>query len=126
MRYMQVLFTHGINPCVLTIPHNTQQHACSNVPAGEWRSDPRLESLGQRIVLQAQDKPTSPEGEQETEGIEYKSWRIEHGVAEGDTEMPSGIRASSSIPLVRSPVPTSLLAQCFTATASFRAWAWRD
>ena len=47
--------------------------------------------MGQRILLQAQDKPTSPEGEQETEGIQYKSWRIEHGVAEGDTEMPSGI-----------------------------------
>lgn len=57
---------------------------------GEWHSDPRLQSLGQRIVLPAQDKPTSPAGEPETESIQYKSWRMEHGVAEGDTEMPSG------------------------------------
>ncbi|KAL3149050.1 hypothetical protein ABBQ32_001895 [Trebouxia sp. C0010 RCD-2024] len=60
------------------------------LPQGEWHSDPRLQALGQRIVLQAHDKPTTPEGEQETEGIQYKAWRIEQGVAEGDTEMPSG------------------------------------
>lgn len=60
------------------------------LPSGEWRSDPRLEALGQRTVLPAQSKPTSPSGEPETEGIEFKAWRIEHGVAEGDTEMPSG------------------------------------
>jgi len=41
-------------------------------------------------VLPAQSKPTSPSGEPETEGIEFKAWRIEQGVAEGDTEMPSG------------------------------------
>ena len=60
------------------------------LPSGEWRSDPRLEALGQRTVVQAQSKATSPSGEPETEGIEFKAWRIEHGVAEGDTEMPSG------------------------------------
>ena len=67
------------------------------VSAGEWHSDPRLQTLGQRIVLQSQDKPTSPEGEQETEGVQYKAWRIEHGVAEGDTEMPSGSSSSLSV-----------------------------
>lgn len=65
--------------------------------AGEWCSDPRLQSLGQRIVLQAQDKPTSPSGEPETEGTEFKAWRIEHGVAEGDTEMPSGMGSMADI-----------------------------
>ena len=45
-------------------------------------------------MLPAQSKPTSPSGEPETEGIEFKAWRIEHGVAEGDTEMPSGYLAS--------------------------------
>lgn len=74
--------------------------------AGEWHSDPRLQSLGQRILLQAQDKPTSPEGEQETEGVQYKSWRIEHGVAEGDTEMPSG---SSSLLSLNDVVPSGPL-----------------
>jgi len=57
-------------------------------------------------VLPAQSKPTSPSGEPETEGIEYKAWRIEHGVAEGDTEMPSG------------NVPSELL-QVITAMHSF-------
>lgn len=60
------------------------------MPEGEWKSDPRLAALGQRTVLPAQSKPTSPSGEPETEGIEFKAWRIEHGVAEGDIEMPSG------------------------------------
>jgi len=74
--------------------------------SGEWQSDPRLAALGQRTVLPAQSKPTSPSGEPETEGIEYKAWRIEHGVAEGDTEMPSG------------NVPSELL-QVITAMHSF-------
>lgn len=83
-------------------PHpSTSKQPChtrsTNALAGEWHSDPRLQALGQRIVLQAHDKPTTPEGEQETEGIQYKAWRIEQGVAEGDTEMPSGIKFNSPI-----------------------------
>ena len=45
------------------------------------------------MVLPAQDKATSPAGEPETEGFEFRAWRIEHGIAEGDTEMTSGEQA---------------------------------
>lgn len=58
--------------------------------AGDWIPDPRLEALGQRMILPSRDKATSPAGEPETEGYEYRTWRIEHGIAEGDTEITSG------------------------------------
>lgn len=57
---------------------------------GDWIPDPRLEALGQRMLLPSRDKATSPAGEPETEGYEYRTWRIEHGIAEGDTEITSG------------------------------------
>lgn len=61
--------------------------------SGDWIPDPRLEALGQRMVLPARDKATSPAGEPETEGFEFRAWRIEHGIAEGDTEMTAGEEA---------------------------------
>ncbi len=56
-------------------------------------------------MLPAQSKPTSPSGEPETEGIEFKAWRIEHGVAEGDTEMPSGDVASELLQVIAAMHP---------------------
>lgn len=64
------------------------------LPSGDWLPDPRLGALGQRMVLPARSKATSPNGEPETEGYEYRAWRIEHGVAEGSTEIASGIAKS--------------------------------
>ena len=58
--------------------------------AEDWPSDPRLEALGQRTLMGKDDKPRAPDGEVESAPSEHRRWRIEHGVAEGDTEMPSG------------------------------------
>ena len=58
--------------------------------AEDWPSDPRLEALGQRTLMGKDDKPPAPDGEVESAPSEHRRWRIEHGVAEGDTEMPSG------------------------------------
>lgn len=63
---------------------------------GDWIPDPRLAALGQRMVLPARDKATSPAGEPESEGFEFRAWRIEHGLAEGDTEMTAGEEACIS------------------------------
>lgn len=63
------------------------------MPVGDWIPDPRLEALGQRMLLPARDKATSPSGEPETEGVEFRAWRIEHGIAEGDSEITSGVHS---------------------------------
>ena len=60
---------------------------------GEWVSDPRLPELGQRAVLPG--ATPSSEGAQVIYGRQYRSWRIEHGVAEGN-EMPAGVCRRSS------------------------------
>jgi len=51
-------------------------------------ADPRLPELGQRAVLPG--ATPSSEGAQVIYGRQYRSWRIEHGVAEGN-EMPAGV-----------------------------------
>ena len=71
------------------------------LPIGDWIPDPRLEALGQRMVLPARDKATSPSREPETEGYEFRAWRIEHGIAEGDTEMTSGEQTSHVPPTLQ-------------------------
>lgn len=65
-------------------------HAASPQEATEgWPSDPRLEALGQRSI-QSADATPSLEGTSLADAEEFRRWRIEHGVAEGDSEMPSG------------------------------------
>lgn len=56
--------------------------------AGAWVIDPRLPELGSRAVLPG--SPPSADGAASIYGREYRSWRIEHGVAEGNTEIPAG------------------------------------
>ena len=65
---------------------------------GEWVADPRLSELGQRAVLPG--VAPSPEGAQVIYGRQYRSWRIEHGVAEGN-EMPAGVCPAPSLVLTR-------------------------
>jgi len=50
--------------------------------------DPRLPELGHRAVI-AGSAPSS-EAAHVIYGRQYRSWRIEHGVAEGNIEMPAG------------------------------------
>lgn len=56
---------------------------------GDWESDPRLNDLGQRAVLRKDERPNALQAV-EADPSEFLSWRIQQGVAEGDTEMPSG------------------------------------
>ena len=62
---------------------------------GEWVTDPRLPELGQRAILPG--ATPSLEGAQVIYGRQYRSWRIEHGVAEGN-EMPAGMYAQMAGP----------------------------
>lgn len=48
--------------------------------------DPRLPELGRRVILPADTRPVASASDESA----YRQWRIEHGVAEGDAEIPSG------------------------------------
>lgn len=51
--------------------------------------DPRLSVLGQRAVLAG--PPQSSESAPSIYSRQYRHWRIEHGVAEGNEEIPAGV-----------------------------------
>lgn len=61
--------------------------------AEPWQQDPRLQALGLRAIL-----PRSSSGELSASGgagvlmdwRDYRRWRIQQGVAEGDSEIPTG------------------------------------
>mmetsp|Transcript_16306 Transcript_16306/g.48902 ORF Transcript_16306/g.48902 Transcript_16306/m.48902 type:complete len:357 (+) Transcript_16306:94-1164(+) len=53
-----------------------------------WPMDPRLSVLGQRAVLAG--PPQSSESAPSIYSRQYRHWRIEHGVAEGNEEIPAG------------------------------------
>ncbi len=59
-----------------------------------WPSDPRLPILGRRAILPREGVPGlhALQGVLEEYADGWRSWRVQHGVAEGDTEMPSGVR----------------------------------
>jgi hypothetical protein len=72
-------------------------------PTGQWRQDPRLPDLGLRGVFDAQQLPPPPaeaggtsSRKQRAAGMSvvgedaYRRWRYQLGVAEGDSEIPSG------------------------------------
>ena len=54
-----------------------------------WKSDPRLSSLGHRAVLQKDETPAKS-GTSSASPEDYRVFRYQQGVAEGDSEMPSG------------------------------------
>ena len=60
------------------------------VATGEWVADPRLPDLGARAILPG--SAPSAEGAHVIYGRQYRSWRIEHGIAEGNTEIPAGAK----------------------------------
>lgn len=51
--------------------------------------DPRLPELGCRAVLASGSQPAAADAAV-ADALSYKRWRLELGVAEGDTEIPSG------------------------------------
>ena len=55
-----------------------------------WQDDPRLSSLGQRRLHPRGESLGSGETS-EVDPAEFQRWRYQLGVAEGDTEMPSGV-----------------------------------
>jgi hypothetical protein len=54
----------------------------------DWWDDPRLPELGVRAILPGED--LSSDAANVIYWREYRQWRIEHGVAEGSSEMPPG------------------------------------
>lgn len=71
--------------------------------AGQWRHDPRLPKLGLRGLFDAQQLPPPPaesggtsSRKQRAAGMSvvgedaHRLWRYQLGVAEGDSEIPSG------------------------------------
>ena len=65
-------------------------HVTSATPTGQWRPDPRTGELGQRALLPKSADPTLEAAAATADEAAYRQWRIEHGVAEGGTEIPSG------------------------------------
>ena len=49
----------------------------------EWPRDPRLAALGQRTVIPSVQAPDGG-------AVGFRAWRVLHGVAEGDEEIPTG------------------------------------
>lgn len=60
-------------------------------PSGVWHVDPRLPMLGFRTIVPREDASAGDPASAQ----QYVDWRIEHGVAEGCIEIPSG----SALPL---------------------------
>ncbi len=60
--------------------------------AGPWQLDPRLPELGLRAVLpKAVGEPPSPSSAAAVDDWrDYRRWRFQQGVAEGDGEIPTG------------------------------------
>ncbi|KAK9819786.1 hypothetical protein WJX72_002340 [[Myrmecia] bisecta] len=84
---------------------STSGTAATGRPAASWPYDPRLAALGQRAILPSEQLSSSdPAAASSTLSMPsrsqtslpradvhaYRRWRIMHGIAEGDTEIPSG------------------------------------
>ncbi|KAK3264749.1 hypothetical protein CYMTET_26530 [Cymbomonas tetramitiformis] len=66
-----------------------ESHAAPGI--ARWASDPRLAALGYRGVFPAEQPPPSSSSDKLLASeTEFTTWRQQHGVAEGCTEMPSG------------------------------------
>ena len=65
-----------------------------------WQDDPRLSSLGQRRLHPKGESLDNREME-ELDPVEFQRWRYQLGVAEGDTEMPSGKNQKGHVLLLR-------------------------
>lgn len=74
--------------------------ACCPLP-GPWWQDPRLPGLGLRGLFDAQQLPPPPGGaggsrKQQAAGMSvvdedvFRRWRYQHGIAEGDSDIPPG------------------------------------
>jgi len=78
-------------------------HGLPHVTIGQWRQDPRLPELGLRGVFDAQQLPGPPAAsssgssrKQQAAGMSivgeeaFRQYRYTLGVAEGDTDIPTG------------------------------------
>eukprot|EP00887_Chlorella_sp_A99_P005774 scaffold1.g5774.t1 len=61
--------------------------AASSSGEGGWPTDPRLPALGLRAVVPNEQAPSSSGG---GGWQDFRRWRVLHGVAEGDSEIPTG------------------------------------
>ncbi|CAN8246397.1 unnamed protein product [Cochlearia groenlandica] len=64
--------------------------ASGNKCGWQWYKDPRLDCLGYRSIFPSDTIPPLVEADEETEESNYLLWRLEHGVAEGSSEIPKG------------------------------------
>ena len=68
----------------------------SSAVGGLWPADPRLAALGMRTVLPNEQAPSSSSSSSSSSSTsaspwtEYQRWRVLQGVAEGDSEIPTG------------------------------------
>ena len=58
-----------------------------------WRRDPRLPILGGRAIVEHSAPPPAAGA---NVWRAYRRWRVLHGVAEGDSEIPSGGQAGGT------------------------------
>ncbi|XP_010539968.1 PREDICTED: putative transferase At4g12130, mitochondrial [Tarenaya hassleriana] len=56
----------------------------------QWYKDPRLDCLGFRGIFPSDTTPPLVEADKETDEQNYLLWRLEHGIAEGSSEIPKG------------------------------------
>ncbi|KAF3561654.1 hypothetical protein DY000_02015434 [Brassica cretica] len=64
--------------------------ASGNKYGWQWYEDPRLDCLGYRSIFPSDATPPLVEADKETDESNYLLWRLEHGVAEGSSEIPKG------------------------------------
>ncbi|KAJ0250256.1 putative transferase [Hirschfeldia incana] len=64
--------------------------ASGNKYGWHWYEDPRLDCLGYRSIFPSDATPPLVEADKETDESNYLLWRLEHGVAEGSSEIPKG------------------------------------
>ena len=76
--------------CVSPAPTITCKSAGCLHCTGHWPQDPRTAELGQRALLPKWADPALERSTSTADEAAYRQWRIEHGIAEGGAEIPSG------------------------------------
>ncbi|KAJ6962618.1 hypothetical protein NC652_001314 [Populus alba x Populus x berolinensis] len=72
------------------VDHSAMSSSHGNDVGWQWFKDPRVDCLGLRGVFPSKETPPLVESDKETNELNYLLWRIENGVAEGSTEIPTG------------------------------------
>ena len=86
-------------------------------PERAWPVDPRLPALGRRAVLPRGSAPAHT-----ASWAAYQLWRMQHGVAEGDAEIPTGAGPTRPAARVHQGSRPAVLTRCRQLGAACTGW----